>query len=115
MQIAAVPAFSVPSGSMYMGVSALSPSSYSIYWQGSSQSSGYSSFKWQWLNYQGAERTANTAGAQGYDTLPQNVRPLVVDTQGYQWLGATNYFSTTQTTTPSTGTGQDGDFFFSTA
>ena len=115
MQIAAVPAFSVPSGSMYMGVSALSPSSYSIYWQGSSQSSRYSSFKWQWLNYQGAERTANTAGAQGYDTLPQNVRPLVVDTQGYQWLGATNYFSTTQTTTPSTGTGQDGDFFFSTA
>ena len=115
MQIAAVTATSVPAGSMYMGTSALSSNSFSIYWSGSSQAAGYSSFKWQWLNYQGAERTANTAGAQGFDTVPQNVRPLVVDTQGYQWLGALNYFSTTQTTTPSTGTGQDGDFYFSTA
>lgn len=115
MKAAAVSATSIPAGSMYMGISVLNSNAYAIYWNGFSQSGGYSTFRWQWLNYQGAERTTNIAGAQGFDTLPQNVRPLVVDTQGYQYLGEANYFSTTQTTTPSIGTGQNGDLFFSTA
>jgi hypothetical protein len=115
MQAAAVAATSTPAGNMYMGISSISSNNYSIFWQGFAQSNGYSTFSWQWLNYQGAERTANIAGVKGFDTTSQNVRPLVIDTQGYQYLGEANYFSTTQTTTPSSGIGQNGDLYFSTA
>lgn len=51
-----------------------------------------------------------------YDNIsPQNIRPLVVDLDGRQFIGAADYFSTTVTATPSASTGQNGDFFFSTA
>jgi len=50
-----------------------------------------------------------------YDANGQSLRPLVVDSDGGMGLGYTQYFSTTQTTTPSSGTGRNGDLFFSTA
>jgi hypothetical protein len=79
-----------------------------IYWTGGD------SANLRWVNYQGSERTARNI-AITYDLLPQYFRPLVLDTEGRQWLGETKYFSTTQTTTPSAGTGSNGDFYFSTA
>lgn len=115
LKAAAATAYGIPAGNMSMGISSISSNNFSIYWNGFSQSGGYSTFSWQWLNYQGAERTANVAGVKGFDTTSQNVRPLVVDTQGYQYLGEANYFSTTLTTTPSSSTGQNGDLYFSTA
>jgi hypothetical protein len=99
-------------------------SDFTIYWDGwrtdpnaypGAVSETYAPFQWRWLNYAiSAERLTHIASIT-YDTLPQNLRPLVVDTDGRQYLGATSYFSTTQTTTPSTGTGQNGDLFYSTA
>ena len=79
-----------------------------IYWTGGN------SANLRWINYQGSERTARTISPT-WDTVPQTLRPLVLDTEGRQALGATSYFSTTQTTTPSASTGLDGDLFYSTA
>jgi hypothetical protein len=97
---------------------------FSIYWDGwrtdpgaytGAVSETYAPFQWRWLNYATtAERLTHIASI-AYDTLPQSLRPLVIDGDGRQYLGATSYFSTTQTTTPSTGTGQNGDLFYSTA
>ena len=115
MKAATATAYGIPAGYMNMGINSFSSNNFSIYWNGFTQSGGYSTFSWQWLNYQGGERTANIAGVKGFDATSQNVRPLVVDTQGYQLLGEANYFSTTQTTTPSASTGQNGDLYFSTA
>jgi hypothetical protein len=97
---------------------------FSIYWDGwrtdpgaypGAVSETYAPFQWRWLNYStSAERLTHIASIV-YDTSPQSLRPLVIDGDGRQYLGATSYFSTTQTTTPSTGTGQNGDLFYSTA
>jgi hypothetical protein len=61
------------------------------------------------------QRNANTATAIFDTSLNNGLRPLVVYTDGRAYLGATDYFSTTQTTTPSSSTGLNGDFFYSTA
>jgi len=97
---------------------------FNIYWDGwrtdpsayaGATPETYAPFRWRWLNYStSAERLTHIASIT-YDTLPQNLRPLVVDTDGRQYLGATSYFSTTQTTTPSAGTGSNGDLYYSTA
>jgi hypothetical protein len=79
-----------------------------IYWTGGN------SANLRWVNYQGTERTARTISPT-WDLVPQTLRPLVLDTEGRQALGATSYFSTTQTTTPSASTGLDGDLYYSTA
>jgi hypothetical protein len=79
-----------------------------IYWTGGNDANI------RWINYQGAERTARNI-AITWDLVPQTFRPLVLDTEGRQGLGAINYFSTTQTSTPATTTGSNGDFYFSTA
>jgi hypothetical protein len=97
---------------------------FNIYWDGwrtdpgaypGAVSETYAPFQWRWINYAiTAERLTHIASIV-YDTSPQSLRPLVIDGDGRQYLGATSYFSTTQTTTPSTGTGQNGDLFYSTA
>jgi hypothetical protein len=99
-------------------------SDFNIYWDGwrtdptayaGATPETYAPFQWRWLNYStSAERLTHIASIT-YDLLPQNLRPLVVDTDGRQYLGATSYFSTTQTTTPSAGTGSNGDLYYSTA
>jgi len=53
--------------------------------------------------------------AAAFDTQTQGLRPLVIDTDGGAGLGWSQYFSTTQTTTPSSGTGSNGDIYLSTA
>jgi len=53
--------------------------------------------------------------AAAFDTQTQTLRPLVVDVDGGVGLGWSQYFSTTQTTTPSSGTGANGDIYLSTA
>lgn len=53
--------------------------------------------------------------AAAFDTQTQSLRPLVVDVDGGVGLGWSQYFSTTQTTTPSSGTGANGDIYLSTA
>jgi hypothetical protein len=53
--------------------------------------------------------------AAAYDTITQSLRPLVIDSDGSAGLGWSQYFSTTQTTTPSSGTGANGDIYLSTA
>lgn len=122
IKYAEVAATSTPAGSMTMAVNTLDSNLYSIYWYGFGQSDPvvangptYSKFKWHWVNYQNDERLIHIAGAQGYDTIMQQLRPLSVDSYGEQWLGSTSYFNTTQTTTPAPSTGQNGDYFFSTA
>jgi hypothetical protein len=99
-------------------------SDFNIYWDGwrtdptaytGATPETYAPFQWRWLNYStSAERLTHIASIT-YDLLPQNLRPLVVDTDGRQYLGANSYFSTTQTTTPSAGTGSNGDLYYSTA
>ena len=79
-----------------------------VYWTGDS------GMNLRWINYQGSERTARTVSST-WDLTPQTLRPLVLDTEGRQGLGATSYFSTTQTTTPSSSTGLNGDLYYSTA
>lgn len=65
---------------------------------------------WQLAAQRDADNYANI-----YDTIGQSLRPLVVDSDGSMGLGYTQYFSTTQATTPSSGTGRNGDLYFSTA
>lgn len=65
-------------------------------------------------NGRAAQRAKDNAAAT-YDTLSQNLRPLVIDGTGTLFIGATSYFSTTQTTTPSNSTGANGDLYYSTA
>jgi hypothetical protein len=79
-----------------------------IYWTGGNDAN------LRWVNYQGSERTARTISPT-WDLVPQTLRPLVLDTEGRQALGATSYFSTVQTSTPSASTGLNGDLFYSTA
>jgi hypothetical protein len=97
---------------------------FTIYWDGwrtdpsaysGAVSETYAPFQWRWLNYStSAERLTHIASIT-YDLSPQSLRPLVVDTDGRQYLGANSYFSTVQTSTPSSGTGSNGDLFYSTA
>jgi hypothetical protein len=97
---------------------------FNIYWDGwrtdpsaypGAVSETYAPFQWRWLNYAtSAERLTHIASIT-YDLSPQSLRPLVVDTDGRQYLGANSYFSTVQTSTPSSGTGSNGDLFYSTA
>jgi hypothetical protein len=113
----------IQSGSMRMWTNS-GDSQFYIYWDGwktdpsayeGATSETYSPFQWKWLNYSvAAERLTHIASIT-YDTLPQSLRPLVIDGDGTQYLGATSYFSTTQTTTPSNSTGQNGDYYYSTA
>jgi hypothetical protein len=95
-----------------------------IYWDGwrtdpsaysGATSETYAPFQWKWINYSTAAERLTHIGSIAYDLTPQSLRPLVVDTSGVQYLGANSYFSTTQTTTPSAGTGSNGDFYYSTA
>lgn len=65
-----------------------------------------------WSN--SAQRTQDNA-AISYDTQTQGLRPMVIDTDGTVYLGWSQYFSTTLQTTPSSGTGQNGDIYLSTA
>jgi len=105
--------FGIPPTSFSMNISP-GDDFINFYWIGGTQSGGYSQVKPRWFNYASTgERTANSAAV--FDTAMQNLRPLVVYTDGTQYLGSTDYFSTTQATTPSTTTGVNGDFFFSTA
>jgi hypothetical protein len=53
--------------------------------------------------------------AAAYDTVTQSLRPLVIDSDGSAGLGWSQYFSTTLQTTPSSGTGANGDIYLSTA
>jgi hypothetical protein len=98
--------------------------SFNIYWDGwrtdptaytGATPETYAPFQWKWINYSTAAERLTHIASITYDTLPQSLRPLVIDGDGSQYLGATSYFSTTQTTTPSAGTGQNGDLFYSTA
>lgn len=61
-----------------------------------------------------AQRTQDNA-AIAYDTATQSLRPMVIDSDGTAYLGWSQYFSTTLQTTPSSGTGQNGDIYLSTA
>lgn len=64
-------------------------------------------------NQNSAQRTKDNAAAI-YDISSQFIRPLVIDQSGRMYIGAAFYFSTTQATAPSSSTGANGDFFFST-
>jgi hypothetical protein len=91
---------------------------FNIYWTGTQSAfdpGSYSSFKIKWLNYSTSGERLFHLASSTYDTIPQFLRPLVIDSDGTQYLGATSYFSTTQQTTPSSGTGQNGDLYYSTA
>jgi hypothetical protein len=97
---------------------------FNIYWDGwrtdpsaypGAVSETYAPFQWRWLNYSTSGERLTHIASITYDLSPQSLRPLVVDTDGRQYLGANSYFSTVQTSTPSSGTGSNGDLFYSTA
>jgi len=50
-----------------------------------------------------------------FDTAMSGIRSIKMYTDGRMYLGETQYFSTDQVTTPSSGLGENGDLFFSTA
>jgi hypothetical protein len=113
----------VQSGYMRMWTSS-GDRGFNIYWDGwrtdpdayeGATPENYAPFQWKWINYSTAAERLTHIASITYDTSPQSLRPLVIDGDGSQYLGATSYFSTTQTTTPSAGTGSNGDLYYSTA
>lgn len=94
----------------------LAPGDYNIihYWSGGgTDANGYTQMFPKWLNYSSTgSRNANDIDI--FDTTQQGFRPIGVWLDGTQYLGNAQYFSTSQSTTPSSGLGRNGDLFFST-
>jgi hypothetical protein len=94
----------------------LAPGDYNIihYWSGGgTDANGYTTVFPKWLNYSSTgARQANDIDI--FDTTQQGFRPIGVWLDGTQYLGNAQYFSTSQSTTPASSLGRNGDLFFST-
>jgi hypothetical protein len=94
----------------------LAPGDYNIihYWSGgATDANGYTQVFPKWLNYSSTgARQANDIDI--FDTTQQGFRPIGVWLDGTQYLGNAQYFSTSQSTTPSSSLGRNGDLYFST-
>lgn len=83
---------------------------------GMTDGSGYTGRSIRFIHWQSGSGQRNKDNiVRTFDTAQSGVRTVKVYTDGRMYLGETQYFSTTQTSTPSAGIGENGDLFFSTA
>ena len=81
---------------------------------GATDANGLTSRYIQFPHWTSSAQVAKDNVVNTFDTAQSGVRRLAIY-QGTLYTGETQYFSTTQTTTPSTSIGLNGDLFYSTA
>lgn len=83
---------------------------------GMTDGSGYTGRSIRFLHWQsGSGQRDKDNIVKAFDTAQSGVRSMKIYTDGRLYLGETQYFSTSQTTTPSASIGENGDLYFSTA
>jgi hypothetical protein len=81
---------------------------------GANDANGLTSRYIQFVHWASSAQVTKDNAVNTFDTAQSGIRRLVIY-QGTLYTGETQYFSTTQTTTPSTSIGLNGDLFYSTA